>query len=66
MSIYDYKVLDRKGNEISIADFKGKIRGFHRHRQGLDAQIGRKENPKFQAPFDGISAKVPQVLYIVG
>ena len=25
MSIFDYKVLDRKGNEVSIADFKGKV-----------------------------------------
>ncbi len=25
MAIYDYKVLDRKGNEVSMADFKGKV-----------------------------------------
>ena len=25
MSIYDYKVLDRKGNEVSLEDFKGKV-----------------------------------------
>ena len=25
MSIYDYSVLDRKGNEVSLAQFKGKV-----------------------------------------
>lgn len=25
MAIYDYKFLDRKGNEVSMADFKGKV-----------------------------------------
>ncbi len=25
MAIYDYTVLDRKGNEVSMADFKGKV-----------------------------------------
>lgn len=25
MGIYDYKVLDRKGNEVSLSDFKGKV-----------------------------------------
>lgn len=25
MSIYDYKVYDAKGNEVSLADFKGKV-----------------------------------------
>ena len=25
MSIYDYKVLDRKGNEVSMENFKGKV-----------------------------------------
>ena len=25
MSIYDYTVLDRKGNSVSMADFKGKV-----------------------------------------
>ena len=25
MSIYDYKLLDRKGNEVSLADYKGKV-----------------------------------------
>ena len=25
MSIYDYKLLDRKGNEVSMEDYKGKV-----------------------------------------
>ena len=25
MGIYDFKVLDRKGNEVSLSDFKGKV-----------------------------------------
>ena len=25
MSVYDYKVLDRKGNEVALADFEGKV-----------------------------------------
>lgn len=25
MAIYDYTVTDRKGNEVSMTDFKGKV-----------------------------------------
>jgi len=25
MSIYDYKVVDRNGKEVSLSDFKGKV-----------------------------------------
>ena len=46
MNVYDFTVKDRKGNDVSLADYKGKVLGVNAVREdGADVPVNWEREP---------------------